>query len=378
MTAGQYNTNYGVDPNDSQVPLTSNYSLTVTQQLPHALTFSVGYVGNYSQDLLDDNGNGPSVANINAIPVGSFFLPNPNPESSFYGLTYTSNQIGGNGFANDDYRPYPRYGPIQIEKHILTAHYDALQVTLERSKGAFYFKGNYTWSKNYGQRGGYSNGNAGDAFNLLNDYGPLAYDRTNIYNFAYNYNFGTSYHGFRALRPLANGWQISGITNIQSGPDLLATNYTTNFNLGGQNSYSTIPLGGSQYLGTSDVTLQPLLTCNPTANLAPRQFVNPNCFALPAPGGDNGPFRLPYIHGPEFFQSDLTLVKDFKLKESKQLEFRLAAFNFLNYKLKTFTNLHPQALNLVYNNLIPQNGTFGYSEDNAGRRVMEVNIKYSF
>ena len=378
LTAGQYNTNYAVDPKDDEVPLTQNYSLTLTQQMPFSITFSAGYVGNYSQYLLDDNGNGPTISNINAIPVGSFFLPDPNVGSSFYGLTYTSNQIGGNGFANDDYRPYPRYGPIEIEQHILTAHYDSLQVTAERSKGALYLKTNYTWSKNYGQRGGYQNGQAGDSFNLLNDYGPLAYDRTHIFNLSFNYNFGDSHGGPRVLRPVINGWQLSGITNLQSGPDLLATNYTTNFNLGGQNPYSNIPLGGAQYLGTTDVNLQPLLTCDPRSQLAPRQYINPNCFALPQPGGFNGPFRYPYLHGPAFFQSDLTVVKDIKVHNSKQLEFRLEAFNFLNYKLKTFTNLHPQALSLVYNAGIPQNGTFGFSEDNSGRRVMEVNIKYTF
>jgi hypothetical protein len=380
LTAGQYNYNYAVDQTDSEVPLTQNYSLTLTQQLPKALTFSIGYVGNYSQYLLDDNGGSQTIANINAIPVGAFFRPDPNTESSFYGLTYTSNTIGQGNFANDDFRPYPRYGPIQLEKHILTAHYDALQTTIERSKGALYLKANYTFSKNYGQRGGYSNGSAGDSFNLLNDYGPLAYDRTHIINISSNYNFGTNHGGFgvRALRPVVNGWQLSNITNIQSGPDLQATNYTSNFGLSGQNSFSNIPFGGQQYLGTTDVNLQPLLTCDPRQHLAPRQYINPNCFALPAPGGSNGPFRYPYLRGPEFFQSDLTVIKDFQLKEKRQLEFRVAAFNFLNYKLKTYTNLHPQALTLVYNNGIPQNGTFGYAADNAGRRVMEVNVRYSF
>jgi hypothetical protein len=378
LTAGS--TSYAVDPTDSQVPQTQNYNLTVTQQFPRAITFSLGYVGNYSSYLLDDNSGGgqQSIANINAIPVGSFFHPDPNPGSAYYGVTYTPSNIGGNGFAVNDYRPYPRYAQIQIEKHILTAHYDALQLTVERSKGALYLKANYTWSKNYGQRGGYSNGVAGDSFNLANDYGPLAYDRTHILNLSYNYNFGTDHGGFRFVRPMLNGWQLSGITNLQSGPDLLATNYTSNFGLSGQNSFSSVPLGSSQYLGTTDVNLQPLLTCNPTSQLARRQYINANCFTLPQPGGYNGPFRYPYIHGPAFFQSDLTVIKGFKLKEKQQLEFRLAAFNFLNYKLKTFTNLHPNALNLIFNNAIPQNGTFGFSEDNAGRRIMEANIRYSF
>ncbi len=379
-TVGQYNTVYAVDPNDDQVPLTQNYSLTITQQFPKEFTLSVGYVGNYSQYLLDDNSGGGtlSISNINAIPVGSFFKPNPNTKSGYYGLTYTSQQIGGNTFANDDYRPFPRYGPIQVEQHILTAHYDALQVTLEHSKGALYLKANYTWSKNFGQRGGYSNGVAGDSFNLQNDYGPLAYDRTHIFNVAYNYNLGTNHGGYRVVRQAINGWQLSGITNLQSGPDLLATNYTSNFSLTGQNSFSNIPLGGAQFLGTTDVNLQPVLTCDPRYGLAPRQYVNPNCFALPKPGGYNGVFRFPYLHGPAFFQSDLTLIKGFKIKESKSLELRLAAFNFLNYKLKTFTNVHPQALSLIYNNNLPQNGTFGFAADNSGRRVMEASVRYSF
>jgi hypothetical protein len=377
-TVSQYSPTYGVDSKDSEVPQTQNYNLTLTQQMPRAITFSVGYVGSYSSDLLDDNGGGQTISNINAIPLGSFFLPDPNKESNYYGLTYTSGQIGSGNFANNDFRPYPRYGPIQIEKHILTAHYDGLQLTVERSRGALYLKTNYTWSKNYGQRGGYNNGVGGDSFNLLNDYGPLAYDRTNIFNLSFNYDFGSNHGGFRAVRPLINGWQLSGITNLQSGPDLLASSYTTNFNLGGQNTLSNIPFGSSQYLGTTDVNLQPVLICSPTSHLARRQFVNPNCFALPKPGGSNGSFRYPYIHGPAYFTSDLTVVKDFKIARSRQVEFRLAAFNFLNYKLKTFTNVHPQALNLIYDDGIPQNGSFGLSEDNVGRRVMEANIRYSF
>ena len=97
----------------------------------------------------------------------------------------------------DDYRKYPRYGDIEIESHVLTANYNGAQFILEHSKGWLYYKLNYTWSKNMGEKGGYQNGNAGDSFNLRNDYGPLAYDRTNIFNASYNFDLGSRYHGYR-------------------------------------------------------------------------------------------------------------------------------------------------------------------------------------
>ena len=87
-------------------------------------------------------------------------------------------------------------------------------------------------------------------------------------------------------------------------------------------------------------------------------------------------FNLPYIHGPAYFQSDLTLIKDFHLRDSHTLEFRAAAFNFLNYKLKTFSNIDASSLQLIYPLTSDQN--FGRSLYNSGRRVIELAVRYSF
>jgi hypothetical protein len=369
---------YGVNQNDSQVPMTTNYSLMVTQILPRNVSISVGYVGNHSAYLLDDDSNGPTISNINAIPLGGLFQFDPNPLSSFYQQVDPPNQAGFDGAPQwDDYRKYPRYGDIQIESHVLTANYNAAQVIVEHSSGPIYLKVNYTWSKNMGEKGGYQNGNAGDSFNIRNNYGPLAYDRTQIFNASYNYDLGSRYHGIRLVQGLVNGWQISGITNLQSGPNLLAINYSTNFNLTGP------PVSGQQdalsnlsYLGTPDINLQPTVLCNPGANLAARQYANGACFGFPVQGGANGSFNLPYLHGPAYFQSDLTLIKDFHLKSSHTLEFRGAAFNFLNYKLKTFSNIDASSLQLIYPLTSDQN--FGRSFYNSGRRVFELTVRYSF
>src|ERR1019366_557919 len=40
---------------------------------------------------------------------------------------------------------------------------------------------------------------------------------------------------------------------------------------------------------------------------------------------------LPDLHGPMYFNSDLTLIKNVHINEKQSLQFRIAAFNFLNH-----------------------------------------------
>jgi hypothetical protein len=394
-TTGSCTTNstsiYGVDGTDSETPLTSTYSFTVTQQMPADMVFSIGYVGNTSSYLLDDGANqGLYVDNVNAIPVGSFFRPDPNPKSSFYGTTVSPINIPGiSASQQNDWRPFPEYASIQVLSHKLYANYNGLQLTLNRNKGSLFYGINYTWSKAIGVRGGYFNGIPGDAFNLRNDYGPLSTDRSQIFNASYGYSTGTLYRGFRVLRPFVNNFLISGYTGLQSGPNLQATNYVSNFSLqgntnqpGGNTALATI--SNLTYLGTPDVQLQPLLTCNPTGNLKSHQYVNGNCFAVPTPGGQNGPLILPYIHGPAYFQSDLTLAKTVHISESQSLEMRVAGFNFLNHPVRTFSSFEPTATQLLFTPptgggpVTQQHADFGFANLLSGRRVVELGAKYIF
>jgi len=70
--------------------------------------------------------------------------------------------------------------------------------------------------------------------------------------------------------------EASGITTITSGPDLSNLNGSTNYSLSASASFYTdssrnnsvgIPVGAQEWLGSSDYTLQPTVTCNPSANL---------------------------------------------------------------------------------------------------------------
>jgi hypothetical protein len=373
---------YGLKQGDTESPLTDTYSMTVTQQMPGSVTFSIGYVGNQSHDLLNDGSNQQIYDdNVNALPIGSLFQANPNPQSRFYGITYTAANIPGIPAQEiNDYRPYKRYSALQVVSHTLYSNYNGLQFTANRSKGFASFGVNYTFSKAMGVRGSYFNGIPGDSFNMRNNYGPLSYDRSNIFNSWYDFQLGSRYHGNALLKGTLNGWEISGTTFLQSGPNLQATNYLSNFDLTGtipattnQQAYSVSNL---TYLGTPDVSLQPYLNCNPTANLARHQYISATCFSVPPQGGLNGPFIYPYVHGPAYFDSDLTAIKNFKLREAKDLQFRFAAFNFLNHPLATFTNKAPTQTELLFP--LAANNNFGHTTFTAGRRTTEIAIKYTF
>jgi hypothetical protein len=390
LSTGSYTTNtgaIGLDPTDTQSPLTTNYSLTVTQAMQSDLVFSIAYVGNKSQYLLNDGSNEgtPVNDNINALPVGALFTPDPNPQSNYYGLTYTASGLGGFGTGDgnaveNDWRPYRLYGELQVTSHKLYANYNSLQVTLDRTKGIATFHVNYTFSKTLGVRGSFFNGVAGDSFNPHNNYGPLSYDRSQILNISYFLNFSTVYHGNRVIRGIVNGFQVSGYTGVQSGPNVQANNYATNFGISGTSpqvgNQTAYPINSVTYLGTPDVQLQPTILCSPTSNLAKKQYMNGACFGLPAQGGANGVFNFPYIHGPAYYDSDVTLIRGINLSEGKSLELRAAAFNALNQKLNTFTGKAAGETQLEFP--YGSNPFFGDTAYTVGRRVMEFAVKLKF
>ncbi|MGB6687761.1 MAG: carboxypeptidase-like regulatory domain-containing protein [Terracidiphilus sp.] len=412
---------YGFDPHDHKQPLVATYSVTFTQQTKGTL-WSVAYVGNNSNSLLNDGSNGAiTVDNVNAIHPDGLFRPDPSPTvvvntiasngtevpkvapNPFLGTTWTPLQLSALAAnstpvtpSTNDWRPYPLYGQLQLEAHTLFANYNGLQATWGKAKGWFTYGANYTWSKALGVRGGYSNGIPGDSFNVRNDYGPLAYDRSDIVNAWYYVDGGMHFHGERIVRYVMNGWAVSGWTGIQSGPNLEATSYSTNFALegmlgpgavpGNSGVAGTVQVNNKVFLGTPDVALQPTISCNPGTHTEPHQYINGACFHLPAIGGSNGPFNYPYMHGPGWLDSDLTVFKNIKLNDRQALQLSVAAFNFLNHPLATFSNVNPTEEQLDFLNTVDYdpvkanqvNGTFGTTNFATGRRVMELSAKFTF
>ncbi len=352
-----------VDSQDDKQPYTDSYSFTVAQQTPWSGLLELSYVGNSTSDI-PSSGNGGSLGfntkNINLVPVGAM-------------LASKNGGADPNLLIADNFRPLLGFSDLYLATNNGWSSYNALQATWVRAKGRYVINLNYTYGKGLGILGSY------DQFNLQNNYGVLGANRTHVFNAAYSFDLG-SFTKDRIAGGFINGWQVSGITQIQSGANLTANSGGGNFglNLNGMKIPGTsFNVSNVSILGTNDIQLNPILTCNPASNLGPHQFVNPNCFAVPTTVGANGPTVLPAIYGPSFFNTNLGLFKNFQVRENMKLQFRADGFNFLNHPLWSFNGNN---LTLGFDPATGKINTpnFGTVTQKQGFRVIQLAVKFFF
>jgi hypothetical protein len=363
-----------VDQEDDRQPYTDSWSFTIAQRAPWASLVEVAYVGNRSRDLPSSNGAG---SNINLVPLGAM-LSAADPANANPNLYRPLNDPAtGAG-----------YGDLNLATNNLYGNYNAMQITWARNRGRYTIQANYTWQKALGivTQG---SGASINPFDLRANYGVQPTDRRQLFNIAYSIDIGNPLHAHGFLAGATAGWQISGITQLQSGANLTYSggyNANTNFNMQLNNSVipgsGGITINNQSILGTNAAQLNPLVTCDPTSNLGSHQYINPNCFAAPTVVGQNGPTLLPVAYGPAYFTSDLALFKNFNITESKKLQFRIQAYNFLNHALWSFPDSNNLTLKFSQDPSTEQitqtNADFGRATVKQGARTMEFVVKFFF
>ena len=347
-------------PNEGKMPRTYSYSFNVQRRLPGETMLQVGYVGSISRDMV----GWPDI--------------NPVPEGAELGVDWP----GNDAWFDAPYRTNHNIAGIFPAAHVLSSNYNSLQVTASRGKGAINYWVSYTFSKGLGH-------NSADSFDLSRGYGPLPWDRSQALRIAYNISLPAvsknhlGNHAF--VNGVLDGWQVSGITEFSSGAPVFALgpSFPGGFTIGmlsdNQGGTADWRLTPRYINGTPDEAIVPLLTCDPTANLGPHQIFNGACFQAPS-HGQNGTYRLPYIHGPWYNNSDLSIFKTFKVGESRRLQFRAEAFNFLNHPLWTFVSNDP-ALQLVIHDfgaVATNAATAGVMNQKTGHRTMQLALKFYF
>ena len=285
-----------LDSRDQDQPYTVTYSLNVDQEFPGKLMAEFSYVGNFSA-------KGQSGINLNAVPIGAMTAASVTTTCANLdtGVVGTVNQI--NTRLNDSqcqqlFRPYPYYQNITANESDTRSQYDSLQTKLTHTSSWSTISLNYAWSKNMGNpttSGGFKDYGASEYWTVLN------ISRKNVFNASYVFSTPQTHLANHFLNGLVNGYQLSGITQLQSGAQLsAASSYYYNIQNGPNGVYS---------VGTPDVTVAPVVTCNPSLGLKAHQFINPNCLAYPTQGTGIGNTRMPGINGPMFPGDDLPAEK---------------------------------------------------------------------
>jgi hypothetical protein len=391
---------------DNKNPYTADWNISISRSLPWRSVFEVSYVANKSKNLYQDGSNS-GIGNMNIIQPGGVFLPNPKEvgAANVDGLPGTFDgrrspaapacTIGGSNNATALYRtnstycvsdqahyssnlpswnswdwaPYKTYQNMEVATHSGYADYNSLQASWQKQSGPVMWVANYTFGKamgvwDYETSNGSGGGPNVDTFSVKNNYGPLAYDHTQILNLSYIWNMPNFVkNGPLVVREVVNGWQLSGFTQIQSGAPL-QPNTGGNFNAqfpgnltvplnelplasmpaGYQVDSSIVLPNGLRATSMTDTTwygtpnqriILPVVTCDPRKGLKSGQYFNDKCFAPPA-YGQMGTLEEPYIHGPAYFDSDLAVYKSFKTIKNQSFQLRISATNFLNHPLKEF------------------------------------------
>lgn len=346
------------DPNSNDFPTTYSASLSLVTRLPFQMVAETAYVGTFGRHLA-------ARLPINTIPLGALLkggiagdpgstinaLQNPNCDPGAIDangvvtrrgncvivqqpgvkvdLTNPLHRQSLDGAVVNGFRPYPDLGTVRYQQYTGTSNYHSLQSTLSRQAGKnLQFFATYTFSKVLGTRGGEFQ-NLDPLDTRGRSYGVLDYDRTHIFNLSYNYNlpnFSPSKNAFS--RGLLNGWQMSGITTWSSGTPV-------NLRLTGDITNLAIAAFGSdafQADSQSAGAIAPVFSKNPNVggkNVGER-VLDLSAINIPA-FGTTGPTISPfYFRTPNRQNWDISLFKNFKFKETKNLQFRAGFFNVFN------------------------------------------------
>jgi hypothetical protein len=178
----------------------------------------------------------------------------------------------------------------------------------------------YTYSKALGSTGSEGEGSNGprDPFDYGLDYGPLYFDLKDNWVTSMLYQpppFLTSSSPF--VRTLANGWGLTGIITVQSGPPL-------DLQSGVDNSLSDIGSDTPDQVGSWQISGGR----SKAQQIA--EWFNPAAF-VPNAIGTFGNVGRDSLRSPGFWNWDMAALRSFTPREGWRIEFRASFYNIFNH-----------------------------------------------
>jgi hypothetical protein len=315
-----------VDPN-LKVAAIYNFNFGIEHEFHNGFWLQAMYVGNVGHHLLRQaNINQPSFAALEANQA----LPSASRP--------VTNAIV----------PYKGYSTINMILSDSNSNYNAFQTRVTKRKGDSIFTVNYTWSHALADTPGNYNSN-GDAIEWTDrhyNYGPTNYDRRHLFVATYTYRIPLLRNAKGFVGGAFAGWEISGITRIQTG------------------QYLT-PTGTALIPGTRRATYTGLPVALPSDQRGPDLWFNTKAFVNP-PGTGLGNAGVGTIQGPGWDVWNLSLRKVFKIREQWRLQFTADAFNAFNHV--NFDN--PQ--------IAVNNGAYGTITSSQPARQIQFSARLQF
>jgi Carboxypeptidase regulatory-like domain len=228
-------------------------------------------------------------------------------------------------------RPYQGFGSIRRTDNVANSMYNSLQVAWNRRfNSGLQFGASYTLSKSM-DNGSNQRDVVPDTYDVSMLWGPSEYDARHVFvaNYLYQLPFFKGKTGFvsRAL----GGWQISGITQYQTGLPCSVTGPSSNDYAGvgadanwgcGQNGQFWVKNGNPSYVKTFGPNGQWFSTTNPDGS---------PIFTAPTPGTFNTQRVRDVIYQPGFSNWNMGLFKAIPVNERWGFQFRAEAFNVWNH-----------------------------------------------
>jgi hypothetical protein len=318
QTAATYTGTFSYEPPNLQPGRVRQYNVNVERQLPGNVLLTAGYAGSVGGHLLawgnNLNTNSPSACgSVSGYTLGC--------ESNGAPYIYP-------------YNP-PNYNAILLFGDISKTHYNSMQIKAETRtpKYGLYALVAYTYSRTYDN--GLSDGLGSE---LSAPYFPLpnwqnldwslsqinldqSFSGSVIYDLPFGHGkmFGSDWNN--VANTLLGNFQVTLIERASSGfPDPLIDSFNqsgTTFNTGGNDNNFNRP---DQVAGCHVYA----------ANHSQHQWINPACF-VPAPVGQLGDAARVPVVGPDFVNTDFSVIKQFTLPREMGLNFRAEFFNLFNH-----------------------------------------------
>jgi hypothetical protein len=285
----------------------------------------------------------------------------------------------------NNYRPYFGLHRILSLQNIADSQYHALQATMRRTHGPLTVGVSYTYSHSFDDSSDRSDASFVNSANIKSSWASSNFDQRHLLNFNYIYDlpkFARTFERWTSYRnstegegnaagdpkpappsaffhTLLDGWQISGITVFQSGTPFSVINGGSNIGISvldnagvangaGAGSYPDIVASPGSTLPTGITRLNP-------QSIGPLLY-NPAAFAAPQ-GLTFGNAGRNFLNNPHRINFDMSLLKNFKLTEGSNLEFRLEGFNIFNHT--QFRIFNPNIGNAANNTVSCYGGGIG-------------------